>query len=93
MAGNAKAWKLMKEYQIQDVNLLLDLYDILKPWIRNHPNMGLKNGDPLVCRNCSSDNIIKYGTRYANNAKYQRYRCQDCGTSLRGELQMTGKRT
>ena len=93
MAGNAKAWKLMKEYQIQDVNLLIDLYEILKPWIRNHPNMGLKAGDPLVCRNCASDNIIKYGTRYAANAKYQRYRCQDCGASLRGELEMTGKRT
>jgi len=32
MAGDKKAWKMMKEYQIQDVNLLLDLYDILLPW-------------------------------------------------------------
>jgi uncharacterized protein YprB with RNaseH-like and TPR domain len=32
MAGNKKAWKEMKEYQIQDVNLLIDLYDILLPW-------------------------------------------------------------
>jgi uncharacterized protein YprB with RNaseH-like and TPR domain len=33
MAGNKKAWKEMKEYQIQDVNLLLDLYDLLLPWL------------------------------------------------------------
>jgi uncharacterized protein YprB with RNaseH-like and TPR domain len=32
MAGDKKAWKMMKEYQIQDVNLLVDLYDILLPW-------------------------------------------------------------
>lgn len=32
MAGDKKAWKNMKEYQIQDVNLLVELYDILLPW-------------------------------------------------------------
>jgi uncharacterized protein YprB with RNaseH-like and TPR domain len=33
MADDKKAWKQMKEYQIQDVNLLVDLYDILLPWL------------------------------------------------------------
>jgi len=33
MEGDRKAWKEMKEYQIQDVNLLVDLYDILLPWL------------------------------------------------------------
>jgi uncharacterized protein YprB with RNaseH-like and TPR domain len=32
MDGDAKAWKEMKKYQLQDVNLLVDLYDILLPW-------------------------------------------------------------
>ena len=32
MAGDKKAWAEMKRYQIQDVNLLVDLYDILMPW-------------------------------------------------------------
>jgi uncharacterized protein YprB with RNaseH-like and TPR domain len=32
MAGDKKAWKEMKEYQIQDVNLLVDLYYELLPW-------------------------------------------------------------
>lgn len=32
MENDKKAWKEMKEYQIQDVNLLVDLYDILLPW-------------------------------------------------------------
>ena len=33
MDNDKKSWKQMKEYQIQDVNLLVDLYDILLPWL------------------------------------------------------------
>lgn len=32
MAGDEKAWKEMKKYQLQDVNLLVDLYYELLPW-------------------------------------------------------------
>jgi hypothetical protein len=32
MEGDDKAWKEMKTYQIQDVNLLAELYDVLLPW-------------------------------------------------------------
>jgi uncharacterized protein YprB with RNaseH-like and TPR domain len=32
MAGDNKAWAEMKKYQIQDVNLLAELYDVLLPW-------------------------------------------------------------
>lgn len=33
MEGDKKAWDEMKKYQVQDVNLLVDLYDILNPWL------------------------------------------------------------
>lgn len=32
MEGDNKAWAEMKKYQIQDVNLLVDLYEKLLPW-------------------------------------------------------------
>jgi uncharacterized protein YprB with RNaseH-like and TPR domain len=32
MEGDSKAWAEMKKYQIQDVNLLVELYEILLPW-------------------------------------------------------------
>jgi uncharacterized protein YprB with RNaseH-like and TPR domain len=32
MDGDKKAWEEMKRYQVQDVNLLVDLYEILNPW-------------------------------------------------------------
>lgn len=33
MEGNDKAWREMKKYQIQDVELLDKLYDVLLPWL------------------------------------------------------------
>lgn len=33
MDGDNKAWAEMKKYQLQDVNLLVELYDILLPWL------------------------------------------------------------
>ena len=85
MAGNAKAWKEMKEYQIQDVNLLIDLYEILLPWITNHPHMGLDKSEPRSCRNCGGTTISKWGYRYNATQKLQRYRCSDCGAYVVGE--------
>jgi uncharacterized protein YprB with RNaseH-like and TPR domain len=32
MDGDSKAWAEMKKYQVQDVNLLVELYDVLLPW-------------------------------------------------------------
>jgi uncharacterized protein YprB with RNaseH-like and TPR domain len=32
MDGDNKAWAEMKKYQVQDVNLLAELYDVLLPW-------------------------------------------------------------
>jgi uncharacterized protein YprB with RNaseH-like and TPR domain len=33
MSGNDKAWREMKRYQIQDVELLDKLYEVLLPWL------------------------------------------------------------
>jgi hypothetical protein len=32
MEGDNKAWAEMKKYQLQDVNLLVDPYELLLPW-------------------------------------------------------------
>jgi len=84
MAGKSAAWKEMKEYQIQDVNLLVDLYEILKPWIKNGPHSALHDGIEGGCRNCSSTNLHRRGTAKTSSATYQRFQCQDCGTWQRG---------
>jgi transposase-like protein len=73
----------MKEYQIQDVNLLIDLYEKLKPWIKNHPNHNMFS-EGAVCPNCSSTHLQKRGTAVSAAGAYQRYQCRDCGTWSQG---------
>jgi len=84
MANDKKAWAEMKKYQIQDVNLLIDLYEILKPWIKNHPNVALYDGIGDGCTNCGSTHLQKRGYARTGTASYQRYQCQSCGKWLRG---------
>jgi len=80
MDGNPEDWKVMKAYNIQDVNLLEKLYDVLKPWVVGHPNHNLFTPEPIeVCPNCGSDHIQKRGLYYAKTQVYQRYACMVCG--------------
>jgi hypothetical protein len=80
MAGKGAAWKEMKTYQIQDVNLLVDLYEILKPWIKNGPHYALHNLDASGCRNCGSQQLQRRGFAKTASSVYQRYQCQACGS-------------
>lgn len=79
MAGDEEAWEKMYEYQKQDVDLLIDVYEKLQPWIKGHPNYGLFTNQELVCTNCGSDNMQKRGFAYSGASRFQRYRCMACG--------------
>ena len=85
MAGDEKSWKMMKKYQIQDVNLLLELYDKLLPWIK-HPNVPAHKGiEGDACINCGSHNIKRRGYEVLNTGKYQKFQCNECGKWMRGK--------
>lgn len=85
MAGDRKAWALMKKYQLQDVALLEDLYNILMPWMGNrHPNRPLYDGKE-GCVACGSTHLQRRGTQTTNAAVYQRFRCMDCGSWMRSK--------
>jgi len=42
MEGDSKAWAEMKKYQIQDVNLLEELYQVLLPWLPGASSVSIK---------------------------------------------------
>lgn len=48
MEGDDKAWAEMKKYQIQDVNLLVDLYEILTPWFVGKANATAKDKQTIA---------------------------------------------
>jgi len=86
MDNKPSAWKKMKEYQLQDVNLLIDLYEKLRPWIDNHPNVNTAVDDGIDrCVACGSQHVVIAGTRVTGTGKYRRYQCQDCGKWMRGK--------
>lgn len=79
LAGKAKAWALMKKYNIQDVVVTEKLYDKLLAWIPNHPNLGVYTGEADICPNCGSDDLKREGWAYTAASKFQRHSCRDCG--------------
>lgn len=92
LSGDIDAWEEMKEYNVVDVLSLEELYYILAPWDKQHPNLNLyrelTNG--VQCR-CGSEDMIKKGFHYSNIGKYQRWRCKGCGTEQRGKENLLSK--
>lgn len=80
MAGDTKAWRDMKKYNVRDVTLLEELHDKLLPWIPNHPNAALIDGlEGDHCHQCASENLVKEGRAYTKQGAFQRFHCADCG--------------
>lgn len=90
MANNPEAWKMMEEYNIQDVILLEKVYGKLQPWIKNHPNQNLFTNGEHVCPNCGGKHLHKRGTSYTIAGQYQRYKCTDCGAWSRDTKKTAG---
>lgn len=84
MAGDRKAWATMKKYQIEDVELLIPLYEKLLPWIPKHPNLGLFGGVG-ECPKCDSENVVQDGFETTGVSKFERFHCHDCGAWFRGK--------
>lgn len=80
LKGNPEAWEEMKVYNVQDVDTLEEIYLKMRPWIRNHPNIGvLAEGDKPVCPKCGSHHVHFRGYATTNVSKFRRFKCLDCG--------------
>lgn len=78
-AGCPKAQKTMETYNKQDVNLLEKLYNHIKPWIKNAPNLALMQEKAgVVCPTCASEDIEFRGYRYTKTRRYRRFVCNSC---------------
>lgn len=81
MAGDADALCRMSEYNIQDALLLEEIYVIVRPWVRNHPNLGLYfSTDDKMCAHCGGVDLTEMTKPYVASVNtYQTYRCNSCG--------------
>lgn len=79
LAGDEEAWERMREYQIQDVQILEGVYLKMLPWLEKHPNMGLFSGESEACPNCGSTNLRESGEAVTSASVFKRYVCNKCG--------------
>lgn len=89
MAGDEKAWNLMRKYAKKDTALLHPLYQKLLPWTKGHPNAALHYGSE-GCPKCGSEDVQRRGYSYTGVSKFQRFRCNDCGAWSRSGKRVEG---
>jgi DNA polymerase elongation subunit (family B) len=79
-----RAFAKMVKYCEQDVRLLEKVYLALRAWDKNHPSTVVSNDvDAPTCNVCESIRVKKNGSYATNTQVYQKYKCQDCGHSMR----------
>ena len=87
LKDNPAAWLEMKKYNIIDTKLCEKVYLALRPWMDQHPNLGVyTSAQEPVCTKCGSKNVEARGTRALQQGLYQRYFCQDCRGWSRGKI-------
>jgi transposase-like protein len=80
MAGDQKRLDEMAEYNRHDVMGLEELYLKFRPYIKNHPNLGVLM-DMDVCPNCGCEHLDETEATYFTTAnQFPVYRCQGCKT-------------
>jgi len=86
--GDKKALQEMLDYNVKDVEIMEDLYNIVRPWITNHPTMTMfldKEPENLTCSVCLSENIKLTSNKPRTKvSEFPVYRCNDCGVLMRG---------
>ena len=96
MIGDPASWQTMEDYNRQDVLILEEVYNKMRPWINGHPNVSLYTDEDEIfrdevvnkkihCPSCNSTHLQKRGLAYTKSLKYQRYQCQDCFSWSRGK--------
>jgi len=88
--GDPKSWRIMRRYCKQDTELLARVYERIKPWMPNHPNMNLysayRDRPPgIPCPTCESTNTQRRGVQVKVNTRRHRFHCQECGSWFSGK--------
>jgi predicted RNA-binding Zn-ribbon protein involved in translation (DUF1610 family) len=79
--GDSGAIKKMVKYCRGDIKPLRELYYLLRPYMKSHPNMGLfKPERHLICPRCGDSHYIRRGKRQTKGLTVKlQYSCKSCG--------------
>lgn len=93
LRNNEEAWDELKDYNIQDVLALEELYERFKPWATTHPNVAVyaDPSDEVLCPRCGGNHVHWRGFAFTATGKYHRYQCKDCGAWGKGRYTILDK--
>lgn len=92
MRGDKEALSEMDTYCIQDTNVLHDVYLLMRPWIKPHPNVGLFiESDVHVCPTCGSEDLKWGNSYYTQVSKFEAFTCNNCGSHGRSRTSVLDK--
>lgn len=83
-AGHKPSLKYVYDHCYQDVRVLEQVYEKIKPLHATHFNVNLVTGSD-GCPKCGSTKLHKRGWAYAASRKRQRFQCQKCGGWSQGK--------
>jgi uncharacterized protein YprB with RNaseH-like and TPR domain len=92
MDGKREAWRKMERYNRNDVAIMEPLYERLRPWIAQHPNVSAFL-EGLACPKCGSKKTQQRGVQVAVSKIYQRHHCQNCGGWFRSNKSLLVENT
>lgn len=79
LKNNPEAWEEMREYNIQDVITLEQIYLKMLPFMKKHPNVAVfEESSDTLCPKCGSSHIQWRGYVVTNVYKYKKFQCQSC---------------
>lgn len=73
--GDPKSWAIMDRYNKHDVYEAEVIWDVIAPWVKNHPQLGPHGSCPV----CSSASVQQRGFNVSKTRKTPRLHCQSCG--------------
>ena len=78
MQNDPKAWEKFRRYNIQDVVITEQLFQLLSPWIKS-PHAGLWTGEMCSCFACGSTKLVAHGVTRSKSAAWPLTQCAECG--------------
>lgn len=91
LVGNPAAWEEMRDYNINDVLSLEELYHILRPYFKGNLNLNVYTESNEFKCVCGNDSFTHNGYHYTNASKFDRFKCDNCGASVRGKVNLLSK--
>ena len=90
--GEQESLDKMVHYNRHDVELLEDVYMLIRPYIKGHPNLGLyDNTDVPLCPTCGGERITDIKKDYYTNvSRFSMFRCKCGAYGRRRKNKLTG---